>query len=284
MEDGPEPWLWEKYEEYLNQVWPALLARNPSEAEVQAFLELHPCLVPGGEGGGDSIGGHHGPFPDVLVSQPELPGLRRPVPDFMWISKVSGQVHPVLIEIEAPSKQWFRGDGVTTPELGQALGQLASWRTWFAEEANRLNFYKRYGISDWVRDDHEVRPVYCLIYGRRSEFEAKPESLRQRTSLQPDWAKWMTYDRLRPNAGSRNAACVSVSVSGWKVKSVPPTFRLGPGVGETLLAVPDGWEDAIAANPLMSGERRGFLLSRLDYWREWARSPRQGASRVNDWE
>jgi hypothetical protein len=284
IEPGPPAWAWEEYEDYLHRAWAEVLAADPTEAEVQSFLEHHPCLVPGGEGGGESIGGHHGPFPDVLITQPELSGLRRPVPDFMWISKVSGQINPVLIEIEAPAKPWFTAAGVMTASLSQAVGQLGEWRAWFGDEVNRLNFFKRYGISEWLRDDHEVKPVYCLIYGRRAEFSGQPGLQKKRAALEPEWARWMTYDRLYPNAGSRNAACVSVGVNGWRVKTVPPTLRLGPNMAETLIEVPEGWEEAIDASPLIAADRKEFLLARLPYWREWARVPSKGAYSLGQWE
>lgn len=136
--ERPLPWPWSRYESWLTAEWQALLGRSPSESEVHEFLEQHPSMVPGGEGGEQSIGGHHGAFPAALISEPELPGLTRPTPDFMWISKMSSVVKPVLIEIERPDKRWFRSsDGVPHSDLTQAIDQISTWRDWFESEPHR---------------------------------------------------------------------------------------------------------------------------------------------------
>jgi hypothetical protein len=166
----------------------------------------------------------------------------------------------VLVEIETPAKRWFNTNGTQSERLSQAIGQLASWRAWFDNEANRLQFYERYGVDDYVRRHHAFRPVYCLIYGRRAEFSGNPTFSKQRAGLQPDWLDWMTFDRLQPLAGARNAVSARVSVSGWRVIAVPPTFQLGPYAARTLIWM-SGWAAAISANELMSDERRTLSSS-----------------------
>jgi hypothetical protein len=48
---APPAWDWNRYEQHLQGASAELLACGPSEAEVHRFLELHPCMLPGGEGG-----------------------------------------------------------------------------------------------------------------------------------------------------------------------------------------------------------------------------------------
>jgi hypothetical protein len=186
----------------------------------------------------------------------------------------------MLIEIEAPGRKWFNKDGVQTHDLAQAMGQRGVWRTWLDGVANRLNRFERYGIDDNMRKYREVRPIDCLIYGRRSEI-ADGERSRLPASLQPEWATWMTYDRLRPSTGSRHAVCVRVGVDGWRVETIPPTFTLGPYVAEALSPI-GGWDVAIEASPLLDRTRKDFLLSRLTYWRKWVRQGQRGILPTGD--
>lgn len=259
----PSAWSWEEYETWLLAEWRRhRRLYHDDEGGIHRFLEQHPCLLPGGEADANSIGGHHGPFPGVVVSHALLQGTFRRHPDFIWPTKVSGVFRPVLLELEKPSKRWFRQDGQQTEELSQAITQIAEWRTWLDSEANRLLFYEVYGISDWIRAYHKIEPVYRLVYGRRSEFGDNARLTRQRASVRPTWLEWSTYDRLFPAANARNWVSVKITAAGWKVIGVPPTF-----------AIPDSWEfdlqgligldDAIAANPLISDSRKDFLLERL---------------------
>jgi hypothetical protein len=273
---------WDDYEAWLGRAWLALLDGAPPEREVQEFLECHPCLVPGGEGGDRAMGGHHGAFPQALFSQPALPGLTKPVPDFMWITKVSGEVWPVLIEIERPGKRWFNGSGVTSGDLVQAIDQLAVWKDWFQDEDHRLQFFRLYRIDEHLRRYHVVDPRFCLIYGRRSEFADDPTLSRKRGGMAPDWLNWMTYDRLRPHPWLANAITVRRLNGAFRVVAVPPTFRWGPNTADLAVAF-EGWPEAIERGELMTSERKAFLRERLPYWRQWEQRGR-GLRRPGDFE
>lgn len=269
IKDAPPAWGWEQYDRWLSAAYRAVLdSPDAGEPALQRFLEQHPSLIPGGEGSGESIGGHHGSFPEVVFSQAELPGLKRPIPDFLWMSKVSGEVWPVVIEIKDPRKPWFRSsDGVQHAELTQALDQLAKCRQWFGQEAHRELFYRRYGISDWVREYHKISPIFCLIYGRRQQFEHDAALSQKRAETRPDWLVWMTYDRLRPSYSLRHAVAVRQVGGRFEAIAIPPTFHLGPRIVRGLRSI-HGVEEAIARNELISEERREFLLARWPYWLE----------------
>lgn len=159
-----------------------LLVENAhDERAVHRFLEQHPCLLPGGEADAMSIGGHHGPFPGAVITQAQLQGTFQRQPDFIWPNKVSGVFMPVFLELERPDKLWLREDRrQQTAEFSQAIAQAAEWRTWLDSDANRLVCYEVYGISDWIRADHKIEPVFRLVYGRRSEFVDDAQLTRQR--------------------------------------------------------------------------------------------------------
>jgi len=57
VRDAAPPWSWDEYESWLSKEWATLLEQDPTEPDVHRFLEQHPCLVPGGEGGGESESG-----------------------------------------------------------------------------------------------------------------------------------------------------------------------------------------------------------------------------------
>jgi hypothetical protein len=283
MVDSPPPaWTWDDYSRFLSKQWAACLRDASSEQDVQDFLELHPCVLPGGEGGGDSFGGHHGPLPGAVVRQPELPGLNRPVPDFLWVTRTSAGIHPVLIEIEDPRKRWFTKAGHPRSELTQARNQLSDWKTWFSNPAHQILFSEKYVLDDYLRRWLPVVPRYVLVYGRRADAEADRQANRSRANQQPNDVLEMTYDRLAPQLTASNCVTVHAGTSGWTVVNIPPTFRLGPNNADDLNIL-SGWEKAIGANNLITTERQRFLLERLAYWQEYAREG-GGLHDSQDWE
>ncbi len=135
-ENPPQPMGWNEYEQKLRDVWNNLLDSNPQEAEVQAFLEKHPCMIPGSRSMTMTSG--HYPFPDAVISQPPLVGIGERIPDLMWLATSSLHFEPVLIEIERPDKKWFNSSGTPSADFTQAHSQLAQWKAWFDHPENRL--------------------------------------------------------------------------------------------------------------------------------------------------
>jgi hypothetical protein len=129
LEAGPTRVSWETYASAVTASWNALLARDPEETEVQAFLERHPGLLPGYRS--LTIAAGYSCIPPAVITQPPLSGLIKKVPDFMWIAHSSDLILPTLIEIEKPGKRWFKKDGDPTADLTHARQQLATWRSWF---------------------------------------------------------------------------------------------------------------------------------------------------------
>ncbi len=280
-DDAPPPMAVDTYVDRVAAEWASLLDSDPAEPLVQAFLEAHPLMVPGahlGIGGITKTG--HAPFPMALIAQPPLRGLTTRIPDFLWLATDSLVFNPVFIEIESPGKRWVTTAGQQHHELTQALDQLIDWRDWLAKPANRDVFLEYYRVPRSMRD-REWRPVFVLIYGRKKE---NPDGVaRMRRSLLKGDTFAVPYDNLVPDPDSANYPCVRCGAYGYRAATVPPTIRVGPFYAEdwSLIA---GKEDAVAASPWMSPERRTFLIDRTQYWDNWARRERQGVRRPADIE
>jgi len=272
QERGPEALPFDQYAARLRDEFMPLLSRDPSESEVQEFLEHHPCLIPGAWTPGIKSG--HYPLYRAVVSQPRLPSLKSRQPDFMWIAMHSGSWYPTLIEIERPSKQIFTKSGVPCAEFTEARNQLAQWRTWFNNPSNAQIFIEEYGVPQSIRQSRTMQLHTILVYGRREEFENNPELSKQRSSLlsTPD-EELVSYDRLVVDHDLKDAITVRAEGSGqYRVVALPPVFCTSPQLADRLLHV-RGFSAAIDANLEITKARAEFLKRRISYWREWAASP-----------
>lgn len=279
------PPSWTQYERIIQMEWDALLNRQPfpSEPEVQAIFERHPSIVPGAFG---IIGGESGHYPRLcgMVAQAPLPSYDRRVPDFLWLSGSSDTEQPVLVEIEAPSKPWFTKAGTPTAGLTQALDQIVQWKAWFDVPHNVEAFKAFYGLDREAWRRRRFKPAYLLIYGRRSEANAKPLLTQKRAHLHPDDVVTMTYDRLRPNPKAGDLCCLRAEASGvFRVVSVPATLTWKPALVEQR-GLSHGWHAAIEANRYISPERKAFLIERRPYWEKWGRRNDHGVIFSSDEE
>lgn len=263
---------WDSYLAEADADLARLLASWASERELQQWLEQHPAWVPEVDGGrGDA--GHHGPLHGVVVSQPPLRGLGTRVPDFLCLTKTSAVITPVLVEIEDPAKQWFVQAGQPTAEFTQAQDQLREWRSWFKVSGNQQVFLDTYEIPSSWRRSLAFKPLYRLIYGRRSEFETHgrhedPDRLnRKRAELAGPDEEYLTWDSLA--AARRVTASIitaRVNDAGYKALHVPDTFDLGQDLHDTCERV-RGLDEAIDANGQIPAERREWLKERAAWWR-----------------
>lgn len=282
--DGPSAWTWDQYEEFLSSEWALCLTNALDEKTVQQFLEKHPCLVPGGQGGQESNAGHHGAFYEALITQPRLDGEFNRQPDFMWLTRHSGAVIPVIIEIENPNKPWYTRAGQETAPLTQARTQLTEWQTWLDTPGNEIVFRSRYELEGKYSESRAFEPLFWLIYGRSAETHSKPLANRGRSRSDRNGTESMTFDRLAPNHGSRNSVTIRHSSDRKStVLHIPPTFQLGPSFAHHL-DVCSGWDQAIERNEQLSPERKQFLIERIPYWIDWHNSPTTSAYSSSDVE
>lgn len=281
-EAGPPHPTWDDYARDATTSWRELLDQDLPERAFQAFLETHPSLVPGAWTPGTRSG--HYPVDCALVSQPSLPGLASRQPDFMWIANHSGAWYPTLIEIETPRKRIFTKHGIPTAQFSEARNQLAQWRTWFGSPTNVQLFLDSYGIPLQLRQSRQMVLHMILIYGRRAEFEEVPSLSLHRASLLPGHdEELISFDRLAMDPDLKPALTVKATSPGeFECISVPPVFETGPVLADRLARI-GGFEQALRQTPV-SDERRAFLLRRIDYWRNWARSEGANRYRPTDWE
>jgi hypothetical protein len=268
----PMPLPWDEYVARVRADWSALLATDPAEPEVQRFLEIHPSMIPGGSGD-VGPGGHHGSDFGVVFSQPRLTGAGRTrEPDFMWVTRSTGLITPILIEIEKPSKRWFNKDGTPTASFTQAHDQLNEWRAWFAKPGNDAIFLKRFMLAGETYDHRPLQPQYVLVYGRQSEFEPSdhvhddPASLLGKRDLQARHSEsFMTFDSLRPRYDHSHAVTVKMRAKGPRAIAFSPVYGTDDGAGAMALRV-RGLSDALARSVMMTVERRAYLADRLKHW------------------
>jgi hypothetical protein len=273
---GPKPPEFAAYAERMKREFKELLATDPDEKSVQQFLERNPAMVPGSRTPGGTSG--HWPLHLALIARPKLHGFNGYEPDFMWLSKHSGNWYPAMIEIERPGKRIFTANGIPGAEFNQARNQLKQWQVWLNEPTNQLNFMQHYGIDAWFNQCCQMRRHFILIYGRRSEFENHPQLSKARGNLLSGDEELMSFDRLAPEPHVQEAVTVQAIGNGkFKVLWVPEVFGLDPHVANFLPCYV-GLEEAIEQNPNISPERCAFLKERIGYWLDWVKSKKGGVT------
>lgn len=282
--DRPQPMDWQQYSDTVMQEWYALLLGNPEESAVQAFLESHPAMVPGGSGD-VGPGGHHGSDLGAVFARPRLNGAGRSFePDFMWVTRSSSTITPILIEIEKPSKRWFRGDGRPTADLTEARDQLNDWRMWFTQDGNERIFREQYQLlGDYPH--RPVEPQFVLIYGRSSEFElggghSNPDELnRKRTGMRKPDETFFTFDSLKPKFEHGDSITLRMRATGPEPFAFSPVFHTGTEMsnGARLLGDPT---EALARTKHITDERRAYLATRIEYWQSIDRDRQSGRLQI----
>ena len=123
-----------------------------------------------------------------VFREPDLTG-RGSSRIFTWVTRSSGLITPILIEIEKPSKRWFRSDGRPSGDFKDARGSANDWRSWFTRDGNETIFRERLLFLSDKYEDRPLEPQYVLIYGRESEFHhggghTDPRALRYKRDQQ----------------------------------------------------------------------------------------------------
>jgi hypothetical protein len=273
---------WEQYSDKALASWYSLLSENPEEDAVQRFLELHPSMIPGGSGD-IGPGGHHGSDLGSVFRRPRLIGEGRSFePDFMWVTRSSSLLTPILIEIEKPSKRWFKKDGRPTSSFTEAHDQLNDWRSWFARDSNRALFRETFLLLGDKYTDRPLEPQYVLIYGRESEFKpggghANPRELRyKRDQQRAADESFITFDSLRPRYDHANSMTLDMTAHGPKLHSFSPVYGTGTHLLEGILRLGDP-HSALSRSAMMTDQRRGYLTERWAHWEGLARQQQAGS-------
>lgn len=268
----PRPQDWGLYSDQVRAEWFSLLSTDPEEPAVQEFMELHPAIIPGGSGD-IGPGGHHGSQLSAVFRQPPLAGAGGTfVPDFMWVTKSSGLITPILIEIEKPSKRWFKKDGRPTSNLTHALDQLDEWRSWFDKDSNPALFRQKYLFEDY-HYNRPLKPQFVLIYGRDAEFtwaggHSDPDGMRHKrdSKRKPDQT-FRSFDSLAPRYDHANSVTVTMTSNGPVPFAFSPMYQTTPMTGIDARTLGDPTE-ALAHSVMMSPERKAYLADRWNYWQQ----------------
>ena len=269
IEHAPPAIPWEEYERSALRSWHEIIdgPQANNEQALHEFLEQNPSFVPGAFSFPTS---GHGPLFSGVFTKPPLMGLGIRVPDFMWLATATDITFPMFVEIETPSKGWFTGSGQPRAEFTEARNQLVAWKQWLNKPTNRHLFLELYSVLEGSQND-EIRPQFILVYGRRREFEERPEMRGVRANQQGTDEFHITFDRLTPDYNARNFLTLKMDRGHVTAVVVPPTIRLGPDLARTWLGVANRREAALRESR-MSPERRLFVAERFAYWDDWARS------------
>jgi hypothetical protein len=267
-DDGPPAMPEQEYSDAALAEYRTVLDAATHEKDMQTFFEEHPPLLPFAFP--EYTG--HGPHLGALISQPELTGLGSRQPDFLWLTRDSAEIRPVLIEIETPTKKWTTTgkNPQPTAHLTQALNQLRQWREWMNRLENVLIFRERFGVPQNWRQ-RRFRPMYVLIYGRKDE---NPDEIgRLRAEHQSAEQQLITYDHIRPE--SRQTGYISVKNNGvgtFRALHMPATASLSPGDPDEWLKITER-APMVERNNWISDERKRYLVDeRLPSWTDWARN------------
>lgn len=277
----PSTVSWEEYEELLMREYTDLLQTcSDEENAFQDFFEQAPSFIPGAfELFGTS--GHY-PYLNCLISQPEIGGIFRRIPDFVWLAQDSTTFCPVLIEIERPSKKTFTSKGIQSAEFTQALDQINEWKMILNKPTNVQLLYDYFDIPDYIRKK-KLEPQYGLIFGRRLEFEGNEYLTRKRAEITPNDVCLMSFDRLRPLRDCHELMCVKVFNGRYNVISIPSTYKYSPGSSEVLQKL-NGFFEKIDMIKYITDKRKNFLKERYQYWYEYGKMESKGIISSSDRE
>jgi hypothetical protein len=207
----------------------------------------------------------------LLWSQPQLKGYDGRIPDFMWISRNSDIIRPVLIEIEAPGKPLYTKDGFRA-EFHQARGQISDWMRWFEDPSNTAAFRKYYGLVERAWIHHAFRPEFILIYGRRGNAHDEINNAGRRAIEARPNETVMSFDRLAVDRNILSVPCLKGTWSKPRIHAVPMNWGTGPYLlsGDRIILRADGAEQAIDQMWGVSDDRKAYLKDRFSFWHKTA--------------
>lgn len=158
----------------------ALIASQPDERQVQAFLEANPHLF-------SSVGISHRA---TVIRQFPLGADFRP--DFALVHANSGGTHFEFIELENPRWPLFNADDSFSQHCNHALQQLFDWLDW--SKAHRYQLIEMSNsLVEFVKSDKIY--IFCtLVMGHRRELSNRRRQERFESRQHPGEYRIRTYD------------------------------------------------------------------------------------------
>ena len=225
-----------------------LIDQNRPEQEYQAFLERHSRFIP------REFVQNHGIHGRLVLAK--LGMAKDYVSDFFYIAKSSGDTNYVLIELEKPSSRLFKANNDFHSDLYAGLNQIARWRTWFGNTANREAFVnstlrplQMYGMIG-----NPVFIKYVLVIGRRAEVAGNEFRRNLLASQEQHDFKILSYDSLLEDIDGKVPLYVGVRTNEtYEIKTTEylgeALFSLFSHAPERLRITQSLYDDALAHRP-----------------------------------
>lgn len=224
-------------------------AKLPEQA-YQTFLEENTRLIP------REFIQNHGIHFDIALRKLSL--ARDYTTDFFYLAKSSADWNCVMIEIEKPQSQYFKGGSTAFhDDFLAALEQINTWRAWFADPNQFQGFINGTIRSLRVPIAMAANPChikYVLVHGRRTEFENNEDRRRRIFAQERDDFHILSYDSLLESLHAKAELYIGrrmndrleiiseqfagESILGW----IPPEqLRLNPALRQDILAHRSSW-------------------------------------------
>lgn len=115
----------------------------------------------------------------------------------------------VLVEIERPSKKFFKRKGKFSGDFNAPRDQIADWRTWCEGEASTILLRRQLGPVLIPLGWNPIRIRYVLVFGRRAEVEGKLRNQEKLASEEKGDLRIVSFDGLCEGLEQRSKLCLA---------------------------------------------------------------------------
>lgn len=173
----------------VKQEYFKILNTFSKEQDIQRFIEQNTPLIPR-----VFVQNHDIHFQLVIR---KLPLGNQFVSDFIFLSKSSADWNLVLIEIERPDKPYFnKNTDKLSNDFTSAIQQIHDWKAWLGDADNKKYLVKQLKPILLPMGGNPVNVKYVLVYGRRHEYDSKPDRARKAKSFEDSDTKVLSFDSL----------------------------------------------------------------------------------------
>lgn len=242
-----------------------------NELELQALFEQYPfMLLPALQ----DVNACYNIFGSIIISQPELVSQNtNRSPDFLIVTEDSLNLYFNFIELEDPSKKFFKKNGIDlTNEFTQAKDQIIQWRSFSNNEIpNYCDHLRKTLFKDcWNNTfDKRVHYDYVLVYGFSDEVKSYSPSSNDylQEQIKSAGIKHVTFSRLLKNdLYESDLLVVKKKAESNQFKAIGMT----PIVCYTYSTSGDfrnivGKEDLIQNSPYYTAEEKERLIKQIKF-------------------
>ena len=187
----------------IHSAYLELLDQNLNEQAYQSFIETNTRLVP------REFVLNHGIWCDLVFRK--LPLSSDYICDFAFLTKGSLQWRLVLVEIERPDKNFFRGPTLDLHrDFTKAIEQVSNWRSTLPEHLSGFVQQTLGLVTTFPQIEERGDVRFVLVYGRRSEFADNPKRRKKIEAQQRPDLRIMSFDGLVEESAPRGELYVAV--------------------------------------------------------------------------